>query len=497
MFENEPNGMSFFLVARLSLMAIGIIVLNVAAQESPDSPSAPVPAAIRTPAIQSDLNSSFFASADARDSRQSSEPAVTEASNTFSNEEQQAGTSRVRRITLQLVQQSANRLASPVARLGQLSVEAAKQHRLGVEADYFPKFGATFANLHYSEFLGQLVTVRRPFAGGSLIQVPVPIFSQNQTIAVLTFTQPITPLFEVRQAVRIARADERIARAKAGVMVSKNARNTELEETYFKLLIAHRRPMCASSTQRASEGRPRYARAFIEPARAEVQEPQVVEAEVCENTAADAKELTVSLNRAMGWPDDIELELVPPDPLVENVSLDDIADKAVAANPDVIVAEQNAVKARAASAISKMAYFPVVAAVGGYMFQNAIPAVPSNFGYGGVIASWNLFDFGKRERAVKEARAQLEMAELAVQLTKAKAAADVKKSYLELQRSRQLSKVALRMGSSMAVVMKASTGPDSSEVKAARVEVEAEMLDADLAHRQAFSRLMALTNPQR
>lgn len=67
--------------------------------------------------------------------------------------------------------------------------------------------------------------------------VPVPVFSQNQTVAVLTFTQPITPLFEVRQAVRIARADERIAMAKAGVPVSKNARNTELEETYFKLLL--------------------------------------------------------------------------------------------------------------------------------------------------------------------------------------------------------------------------------------------------------------------
>jgi outer membrane protein TolC len=160
--------------------------------------------------------------------------------------------------------------------------------------------------------------------------------------------------------------------------------------------------------------------------------------------------------------------LVPPDALVENMSLDEIADKAVNSNPDVIVAEQKVVKARAASSISKMTYFPAVAAVGGYMSQNIIPAVLSTFGYGGVLASWNLFDFGKRERGVKEARAQLEMAELAVQLTKAKAAADVKKSYLELQRSRQLSKVAKRMGSSMAVMMKASSGADNTEVKAAR-----------------------------
>jgi outer membrane protein TolC len=42
--------------------------------------------------------------------------------------------------------------------------------------------------------------------------------------------------------------------------------------------------------------------------------------------------------------------------------------------------------------------------------------VNSNFGYGGVMASYTLFDFGKREHTVKEARAQLAMAETALQL---------------------------------------------------------------------------------
>jgi hypothetical protein len=117
-----------------------------------------------------------------------------------SSEEISAGRNRVRRVTLQQVkQQSANRVTSPASRLSQLSVEAAKQHRLAVQADYFPKFGDTFVNLHYTEFLGQLITVRRALAS-SPVQVPVPIFSQNQTIAMLTFTQPITPLLEVRQA---------------------------------------------------------------------------------------------------------------------------------------------------------------------------------------------------------------------------------------------------------------------------------------------------------
>jgi hypothetical protein len=104
----------------------------------------------------------------------------------------------VRRITLEQVKQSVDPVASPPARLGQLSIEAAKQHRLGVQADYFPKFGATLANLHYTQFLGEVEAVRRPFLGLTK-EVPIPLFNQNMTIAALTFTQPITPLFTVRQ----------------------------------------------------------------------------------------------------------------------------------------------------------------------------------------------------------------------------------------------------------------------------------------------------------
>ena len=142
--------------------------------------------------------------------------------------------------------------------------------------------------------------------------------------------------------------------------------------------------------------------------------------------------------------------------------------------------------------LSKLEYMPTVAAVGGYLFQNAIPLMPNNFGYGGVIASYNLFDFGKRERVVKEARARLDMANIAVQLTKAKVAADVKKTYFDLERSRQLSQLAQKMGSSVALVMSVSSTDETPKMKAARANVETEMLEADLAHRQAYAHLKAL-----
>ncbi len=403
------------------------------------------------------------------------------------------------RITLEQVklQQVADTAASnPLVRLGQLSIEAARQHRLGVQADYYPKISATVTNLHFSEFLGEVLTVPRPIAGGGQA-VPIPLFGQNQTIVAVTFVQPITPIFQVAQLVKIARADERIAKAKAGVSVAKRASDSQVEEAYFRLLIAQRRMISAQQKLKVVEARPLYASASLELARAPVNEPAFTEAnKALMTTAAEVKELTASLNRIMGWPEDTELELVPPEPLVENISLQEIADSPAGANAEVIEAEQTAVKARAASVLSKLSYMPTVAAVSGFVYQTSLLVVPSTFGYGGVMVSYNLFDFGKRERAVKEATAQREMAEMGVQLTKAKVAAAVKTSYSELERTRQISQVTQKMGTSMAKLMNVSSTSESLEVAAARANVEVEMFEADLAHRQAYARLKALTGPQ-
>jgi outer membrane protein TolC len=485
-------------LSSVAVIATVVLVKIAAAQDLPSAipPALPGMSTIRLPGF-SGLSLSGTVITAGRPGQMGNAIATGFADGGDSAEGQSARSGRPRRITLEQVKQSAKRVASPLAYMSHLSVEAAKQHRLGVQADYFPKFGATFVNLHFTDFLGEIVRVRRPLLG-TVTQVPVQIVSQNQTIANLTFVQPITPLFEVRQAVRIARADERIAMARAAASVSKNMRDTEIEETYFKLLIAQRQLTSAELKVQSGESRPLYASASLDLVRLSGQEAGAMEArKAVETTVATVRELTASLNRVMGWPDDTKLELAVPDPLVENVSVQEVSDKSTAANPAVVEAEQTVVKARAASSISKMAYFPAVAAVGGYMFQNVLPAVNSNFGYGGVMVSYTLFDFGKREHAVKEAHAKFEMAETALQLTRAKVAADIKKSYFELERARQVNHVVLKMGSSTALLMKASSNSESLEVRAARADVEKEMIEADFAHRQAFNRLKALIGSQR
>lgn len=204
------------------------------------------------------------------------------------------------------------------------------------------------------------------------------------------------------------------------------------------------------------------------------------------------KELTASLNILLGLPEETELELVPPEPLTENTSMDEAVDKALAANVEVVEAEQSAVKAKAGSALSKMQYFPSVAIVGGYTNQNALKIIlPRDLSYIGVIATYTVFDFGKRERGVKESDAQAEMAEIAVPLTKAKVSAEVKSSYFELERSRKLSQLARRMVSATQVVA-AGVESDNSEVESAQAKMEADMFRAELEYRQAYFRLKNL-----
>jgi hypothetical protein len=53
------------------------------------------------------------------------------------------------------------------------------------------------------------------------------------------------------------------------------------------------------------------------------------------------------------------------------------------------------------------------------------------------------------------------------------------------------------MGSSAALLMNAGFSTENLQVRAARAEMEMAMLQADLAHRQAYARLKALMGEMR
>jgi len=260
-----------------------------------------------------------------------------------------------RLITLVDAQQRAQVAAAPLQRLGELEVEAARQHRLGVKSLYFPNISAQAAYLHLSENPGEILSVHRPLTGG-VLQVPVQAVFQDENAVNVVVTQPITQLFGVQQLVKIARADENIARAKAGMPVAEVAR--QVEKTFFELLIAQRE----LSATAAEVSRIRSA----------------LVAETSRTLAADkVAMLTASLNGLLGLSLDTRLELVPPPPFSENLTLQQALTQAQASPPlEVIEGEQTAVKARSAARLAKLEYSPGIAVLGGYLHQQIVPISP-------------------------------------------------------------------------------------------------------------------------
>jgi outer membrane protein len=389
----------------------------------------------------------------------------------------------VRRVTLEEAQQMAGGASNPLVRLGQLQVEIAKQHRLGVQSMYFPNVGGQLENLHFNKNTGPVLTFDR--LGRT---VPVDIIRKNQTAYNFSAVQPVTPLFAIHQLVKIARADENMARGKAGMPVAETA--SRVEKNYFDLLVAERELIGAQAEAKKIQAKWLTASSSGAPRISAEQEADMIAAEkAVALPASKVKELTASLVEMVGLPEGTRLQLVPPEPFVENISLNEATEKAAAVSPEVVEAEQTAVKAHAGSTLSKMAYFPTVAIVGGYTDQNALNIIlPRSFTYIGLIATYTVFDFGKREHGVKEASAQAEAADLGVQLTKAKVGASVKSSYLELERSRQLVQLARRMVSATRIV-EANYRPDDPEVESAQAKMEADMYQAELEYRQAYARL--------
>ena len=392
----------------------------------------------------------------------------------------------VRRLTLDDAQQLAGGASNPLVRLAALQIRVAKEHRLGVQSLYFPNIGGQLENLHLNKNTGPVLTFDR--LG---VVVPVDIIGKNQTAFNFSAVQPVTPLFAIHQLVKVARADETIARAKAGVPLAETA--SKVEANYFDLLIAERELVSAEADSRKIQVKWLSASSSGAPRISTQQETEMIGAEKEVMLATSkVKELTASLNDMLGLPGETKLELVPPEPLAEDTSMEEAVDKAAAANAEVVEAEQTAIKARAGSTLSKMQYFPSVAFVGGYTNQNALNVIlPRDFSYIGVIATYTVFDFGKRERGVKESNAQAEMAEIAVPLTKAKVMAEVKSSYFDLERSRKLIQLARRMVSATQVV-EASYQSDDSDVESAQAKMEADMFRAELEYRQAYSRLKNL-----
>jgi outer membrane protein TolC len=386
--------------------------------------------------------------------------------------------------------------------------DATHYHHKAVQSDYFPKVGAYLVNIHYNKFMGDTIQLFRRGIIFPTVSRTVPLFNKDQTFVGPTVTQPLTPLFKVHEAVRIAKADERIARAKA------NAASVQLtadvERAYFDLLIAQRRQAEAMANVEIAESKLQIASAPAAPVDGLApRETALLEAQKALLDANDeVKELTNSLTVLTGLPEDARLELVPPPPaVIEAYSSPQQSQKpqqpappqkprpVIAYNPEIVEAEETLVKAKAAHRLAKLEYVPDAVITGGYMFQTGIPALPDDFSWIGVIATWTIFDFFKRERTVKERGAQVTMAKANLEMVRAKVAAEGLKTVMDVDRTRRVLELTRRVASMQRAMTPRDQDP-GPEARAALAGAEAEMFQAELDYRMAYAQMKRATGEQ-
>ncbi len=204
--------------------------------------------------------------------------------------------------------------------------------------------------------------MQRPFVG-TTVGIPVNIVAQNQIWWNFAVFQALMPLLSVHQLAKIARANENIAKAKAGLPVSETT--SRVEKTSYDLLVAQRELIVAAVE--SNRVRAKYVTVSAPvPSDSTERQTDMLGAERSRVLAAGrVTALTESLNEMFGLSEGTRLEPMPPEPFVENLSLSDAIASATMSNAEVIEAEQTAAKAEAGSTLAKLQYIPSISVARG------------------------------------------------------------------------------------------------------------------------------------
>jgi outer membrane protein len=361
-----------------------------------------------------------------------------------------------------------------------------------VQADYYPQILGNSMYFNFDEPLGTIIATRgRPRLGVPAVQVPVNFLNQNTETSTVYAAQPITALLKIRQGVRIARADEEIARTQ--VEQAARALVSGVEQLYWGLLAVER--IRAGAVQ-GVEGAEQLARLGTPETRIALVEARQGLQEV-ENQVAD---LEAQLSALLGMPSGTKFELVEPHlPIPTFHSADELVAIAVANSPEVRAAEQDIVKAHAAVAAAKVDYLPNVAVVGGWANQTGMDYVQQNFEYVGVVGSYTFFNWGKRRNTVRERENLVAMATLKVQQTQDEVRQKAEKAYREFEQHRDALKNAEEMVQAREEALKAARTPTAMQNPGPLIDAankhglaQVDLVKAELAYRTSATQLKTL-----
>jgi outer membrane protein TolC len=310
-------------------------------------------------------------------------------------------------------------------RLRSLSVEQMQNKKDEARSNYLPQIKTSGSVLHVTELEG--IAIPAGAFGSYSPTGPVPskpLFIDQGSATGYTggvgLEQPLTQLFRIHQANVAAKQDVHIA--KTQLDQTKDAIALQVRELYYAILINQQKAGASQDQLTASQLKD-------EENRGDVEQGSALEISVLRSKASilqaqqqnlalqlQGNDLRRKLADTLGLPIDTPIDL---DPAAAAATLDiplrvDAVRIALDQNHDLKVAKQTLAKAQAGLAATKDAYIPDVTALSRYSYQSGVPLLVHNFGTFGFSLNYNLFDGGRREANVREARSEVRSAEVAL-----------------------------------------------------------------------------------
>lgn len=392
-------------------------------------------------------------------------------------------------------------------KIARLKVTENEQKKAGEHSGYFPKLTNQSNALRITALqqvvipagaLGTVDGALIPAQGVAVGQGQLTLFSSGTQLS-----QPTTQLIRVRAANLIAAAE--VAVSRDDLKQAENQVALQVHELYFGILIA-------SLQKQAAEQQSKSAGEELRESEEEVRNGSALKiaaiqgrADLLESRQAvltaeiQVADLTTELNDVLGLPLDTLLDLDPAVPTkFDQLPREEYVQTAWSEHPEILAAEEEVRKARAAVTAAKSAYIPDITAYARHSYQDGLSFLVRNFGTFGLNLTWDVFDFGKRRAAVRAREAGLEEAEENLSRLKEEVAVGIERSYNKLERTRNMVQVAnqvvrLRQEGERLAQNQLAQGvvlaSDRRQATAATYKAQADLLKASLGYLLAWAEL--------
>ena len=337
--------------------------------------------------------------------------------------------------------------------LRSLSVDQMQSKKDEARSNYLPQIKASGSILHITELAGVEIPAGAfgNYPSTGLVPAKSLFIDQGSDTGYtggVGLEQPLTQMFRIHQANVAAKQDLLIARTQLDQ--TQDAIALQVRQLYYNILI-NQQKLKASQDQLAA------AQIKDEESQSDIARGNALEISALQSKAAilqsqqesltlrlQGNDLRRQLADVLGLPVETPIEL---DPGAAAVALDipsraDAIRIALDQNQDLKAARQTLVKAQAGLAAAKDAYIPDVTALSRYSYQSGVPLLVHNFGTFGFSLSYDLFDGGRREAKIREARSEVHSAEVAADKLQSEIEVQVQGIYDRVDELRQMVDVA-------------------------------------------------------